>query len=173
VTVVLQDWVAALGWKQQSILLSGMRGPDVGNVPSIKSVNRWLRTISQHNADPSKDYMKKAPLPEPLDLCDELEFLPVHYVHHLADALAVVAYNHPSRDVALQAAAYHYRIAEELFHFVPEQPEVFALRHRDKPQGEDPLKERWEEAVESQEARFMDAVDALPRTSRQQAASAS
>lgn len=131
-TVVLQRWVEVLPWKQQSILLSGMRGPDSANVPAIKAVNRWMRTVSQHNADPSKDYMKQAPLPSPEDMCAELEFLPCHYVHHLADSLAVVAYNHPNIEARQTAYAFHAHIAEELFHFLPEQPWIFFWRHRDK-----------------------------------------
>lgn len=139
--VVLQVWVENLPWKQQSILISGMRGPDVANVPAIKSINRWMRTVSQQNADPSKDYMKQAELPEPTKLCDELEFLTCHYVHHLADALAVISYGHPHIQPAQIAYAYHAHIAEELFHFLPELPEVFRWRHRDKPDGVDPQPE--------------------------------
>lgn len=136
-TSVLQQWVMDLSWKQQSILISGMRGPDTGPVPHIKSVNRWMRTVSQNNADPSKNYMKQAPLPAPETLCVELQFLPCHYVHHLADALAVVAYGHPDMNVKQTAYAYHVHIAEELFHFVPEPPSIFEWRHRDKPDGID------------------------------------
>lgn len=143
-SAVLQDWVTVIPWKQQSILLSGLRGPDVGSLPNIKIVNRWMRMQCQHNADPSKPYMMQRDLPAPLAVCDELEFLTCHYVHHFADALAVIAYNHPDQEVAAYAGALHYRIAEELFHFVPEQPWVFVLRHRDKPDGEDRDDVRWE-----------------------------
>lgn len=129
---VLQDWVMRMNWKQQSILLSSLRGPDAPNVPNIKIVNRWMRMNCQHNADASKNYMQQKPLPKPLELCEELEFLPVHYVHHFADGLAVIAYNHPDESTSTNAAAYHYRIAEELFHFQPEPPDWFVLRHRDK-----------------------------------------
>lgn len=142
-TSVVQDWLQELPWKQQSILFSGLRGPDAPRVPEVKAVNRWMRTVTQHNADPSKDYMKRSGLPEPLQVCDELEFLPVHYVHHFADALAVIAYNHPDTGIAAYAARLHYRIAEELFHFQPEAPHVFKLRHRDKPNGEDPQSGEW------------------------------
>lgn len=135
-TTVTQDWVHSIGWKQQSILFSSLRGPDVPNVSAIKNVNRWMRSVCQHNADPSKNYMTGVALPMPLTLCNELEFLPVHYVHHFADGLAVIAYNHPDRTVAERAANYHYTIAEELFHFRPEPPLWFDLRHRDRPGGE-------------------------------------
>jgi hypothetical protein len=118
-TTVLQPWV------------EGLRGPDAPGCPNIKIVGRWMRSLSQWNADPSKDYMRQDELPQPLDLCDELEMLPCHFVHHFADALAVIAYGHTDRDTAWKAAGYHYRIAEELFHFMPESAQTFWLRHRD------------------------------------------
>lgn len=129
---VLQPWVMSLGWKLQSILLSGLRGPDDADLPAIKAVNRWLRTISQNNADPSKDYMRQDTLPEPLKLCDELEWRSCHYVHHFADALRVVSIFHPGEAVRIKAWNYHFRIAEEIFHFVPENDAVFLERHLDK-----------------------------------------
>lgn len=129
---VLLPWVMNLGWKMQSILLSGFRGPDDADLPAIKAVNRWLRTISQNNADPSKDYMRQDTLPTELELCAELEWRSCHYVHHLADALRVVAIFHPDHVVSDRAGAYHYRIAEEIFHFLPETVDQFMHRHRDK-----------------------------------------
>lgn len=129
---VLQPWVMAMGWKMQSILLSGFRGPDDAELSATKAVNRWIRTISQNNADPSKDYMRPDKLPEPLELCDELEWRSCHYVHHLADALHVVALYHPDNAVKVRAYSYHYRIAEEIFHFVPEADAIFIKRHEDK-----------------------------------------
>lgn len=148
---VLQVWVESIPWKQQSILISGMRGPDVGNVPAIKSVNRWMRIVSQQNADPSKNYMMQAPLPTPADLCAELEWLPCHYVHHFADALAVIGYHHPSMEIRRSAYAFHAHIAEELFHFLPEQPWIFNWRHRDKTRTSDmrkpPSDRTWMDAL--------------------------
>ncbi len=129
---VLQNWVMTMPWKCQSILLSGLRGTDQNQPPAIKAVSRWLRTISQHNADPAKGYMRPDALPGPLELCAELEYQTCHFVHHLADALRTVAIWHPDALIWERAYGYHYRIAEELFHFVPEGTEEFIERHRDK-----------------------------------------
>lgn len=129
---VLQVWVASMPWKCQSILLSGLRGTDHSQPPTIKAVSRWLRTLSQHNADPAKGYMRPDALPTPLDLCAELEYQTCHFVHHLADALRTVALWHPDAETRIRAGHYHYRIAEELFHFVPEADDVFTARHQDK-----------------------------------------
>lgn len=136
---VLLPWVQELPWKQQSILLSGLRGPDASKLASVKHVCKWIRAISQQNADPSKPYMNTDArrLPDAVDVVNELEYLPCHYVHHLADACAVIAYGAPSQNDRFYAYEIHALIAEELFHFVPESAEIFAWRHRDKPNGVD------------------------------------
>lgn len=128
---VLKLWVQEIPWKMQSILQGGFRGPDDRSTPAIKSVNRWLRYISQYSADASKEYMKKALLPTDYELCAELEYCTCHYTHHLADAIRVVHVYHPYAIVREQAWKFHMRIAEELFHFIPESDEVFMLRHKD------------------------------------------
>jgi len=131
-STVLQPWVEQIPWKQQSILFSGLRGPDHALMKNIKQVSKWMRSVSQNNADVSKPYMNDIKLPENEALEKELEHSPCHYVHHFADALRVISLHHPDPIVKEIAWRYHYYIAEEIFHFVPEQDEVFLHRHRDK-----------------------------------------
>lgn len=130
---VLADWVIEIGWKQQSILLSGLRAPDF-KTSATKKICRWMRSISQHNADPSKGYMEPQKLGLDLrDQCmDELEYLPCHYVHHFADALRVVAIHHPDKKSRDFARSVHAEIAIEIFHFLPESDYQFIQRHEDK-----------------------------------------
>ena len=139
---VTLSWVQELPWKQQSILFSGLRGPDHDYCPNIKEVAKWMRSVTQENADPSKPYMNEIFLPPVEELEKELEHSPCHFVHHFADALAVIAYSHPDEGVRLIAFGYHYYIAEEIFHFVPESPDIFKWRHRDKPGGVDTAPEK-------------------------------
>lgn len=142
-STVIQPWVELLPWKMQSILFSGLRGPDQELLPNIKQVSKWMRSVCQFNADPSKPYMNDIKLPEHAALDKELEHCPCHFVHHFADGLAVIAYGHPEQKVVEYAAGLHYHIAEELFHFVPEPNFVFALRHRDKRDGVDYRMVEW------------------------------
>src|SRR4051812_48524296 len=102
-STVVQDWVATLPWKQQSILFSGLRGPDHALHEHVKQVSKWMRAVSQQNADPSKPYMNRIKLPAPEQMEKELEHSPVHFVHHFADALAVIAYGHPDAEVRSKA----------------------------------------------------------------------
>ncbi len=140
---VVQDWVSRLPWKMQSILFSSLRGPDQEFLANIKMVSKWMRSVTQNNADPSKPYMNGISLPEPEQLFKELEHCPCHFVHHFLDGLAIIAYHHPIQIVAEYAAKVHYRCAEEIFHFYPEPPRWFDIRHRDKRKGADPLADHW------------------------------
>jgi hypothetical protein len=132
--IVLQEWVSTVGCKMQSILLSGFRAPDASTV-AIKKCVRWLRGNCQVDADPGKQsYMKNIEITYRLidEALDEAEYLPVHYVHHLADSFAVVAYHHPDQSVRKYALYLHTEVAVELFHFCPETEKEFLDRHRDK-----------------------------------------
>lgn len=131
-STVIQSWVSTIPWKQQSILFSGLRGPDHALLKGIKMISRWMRSVSQNNADVSKPYMNGIVLPQPGDIEKELEHSPCHFVHHFADALRVIAIHHPDAAIRETAYSYHFYIAEEIFHFVPETDEVFLHRHRDK-----------------------------------------
>ena len=131
---VLQEWVLIVGCKMQSILQSGFRAPDQHTVAVRKCV-RWLRAQCQINADRAKQsYMKDIEITKQMidDAMDELEYCPVHYVHHLADSFAVVAYHHPDQATRDHCLYLHYQVAVELFHFHPESREEFLWRHRDK-----------------------------------------
>jgi hypothetical protein len=131
---VLQPWVATVGLKMQSILLSGFRAPDA-KTQFVKKCIRWHRSNCQVDADPFKQsYMQTVEMNQILinGAIDELEYLPVHYVHHLADSFRIAAIFHPSAPVRIPSFELHSLIATELFHFKPETDEEFLERHKDK-----------------------------------------
>jgi hypothetical protein len=140
---VFQPWLCRNGWKMQSIFVNGLRAPDA-KTSAVKKCVRWMRTKSCHNADPHKPdcYMSAPPMSEGLiqEALDELEYLPCHYVHHLADAMRIIALFHPETDSRFWAWRLHYLIAEEIFHFVPETDAEFRYRHRDKAQSANAVK---------------------------------
>ena len=129
---VLKVWVMSMPWKLQSILISGLRAPDAYTI-ATKKICRWMRAVTQNNADPSKGYMEPQVLSNDLinQCMDELEYLPCHYVHHFADSLRVIALYCPEEAYALFADKVHTLVAEEIFHFKPETDTEFTHRHRD------------------------------------------
>ncbi len=132
---VFLDWFSKNGWKMQSILVNGLRAPDAKTI-GVKKCVRWMRTKVCNNADPTKPdcYMSAPPMNEELIqlAVDELEYLPCHYVHHLADAMRIISLFHPEAEVRGMAWRLHFLIAEEIFHFVPESDAAFLERHHDK-----------------------------------------
>jgi len=129
---VLKDWVQILPWKQQSVLLSGLRGPDTIHCPKLKIVVRMLRNVSQNNADPTHSYMYVHDLPLWDVLEKELEFCSVHYVHHLTQALMVVCHGCDIIKIREYADWLLDKISDELLHITRETPEHFFQRLEDK-----------------------------------------
>lgn len=56
---VLLPWLARVGLKMQSILLSGLRAPD-HHTTAIKKCVRWMRSRCQMDADPKKQSYTEA-----------------------------------------------------------------------------------------------------------------
>lgn len=109
---VTLSWVRALPLKMQSVLFSGLRGPDTAHCPQLKRLVRWLRPATQINADPSSDYMRDESLPTWDDIQKELEFTSQHYFQHLACALEIIGYKHPNELVRGDALHIYMRMSE-------------------------------------------------------------
>src|SRR4051812_44139555 len=104
---VIQSWVHEIPWKMQSVLMTATRGPDEARHPRVKAVNRWIRSVLFHDADPANPFIKHGDDPQDLlndtflaDLEHELEYLAVHYFGHLIHALEIIGYMHPDPDTA-------------------------------------------------------------------------
>lgn len=129
---VLQDWMGELSWKQQSVVLSSLRGPDNSHSPHLKKIGRWLRRITQNNADISSNYMKDEELPTHKDIEREVEFSSVHYFSHLIQGLEIIGYNHPDTRIAETARDYYNSLVREVLHLNPETKSQLEDRLKDK-----------------------------------------
>ena len=128
---VLQDWMVNLPWKQQSVILSSLRGPDTSRPINVKKITRWLRSTTQYDADSSTDYMKKLELPTPDELNEALEYCTIHYVCHLMHSLEIIGYNHPDESTRKIASNYYLGLVKAL-HLNPETKEQLNKRLEDK-----------------------------------------
>ncbi len=127
---VLLDWVTMLSWKQQSTLLSALRGPDLA-APAVKRVSRWLRAATQNCGDSSSGYMRQEELPSSTELELELLFLPTHFTLHFLYGLEIVGYHHPDAGVAEKARSWYTELVQR-FHLHPESMEEIDVRLQDK-----------------------------------------
>lgn len=124
---VLKPWVARLPWKEQSVLISGMRGPDIGRTVHLQAMTRWLRAVLQHNADSTTDYMKGMLLPRIAELAESLEFTTVHYFCHLLHGLEIVGYRGPLGEDADVAREYYLGLVAAV-HLQPESAAQMKIR---------------------------------------------
>lgn len=88
-TLVLMPWVATMPWKKQSAFFSALRGPDTAHCTNVKQLVKFLRRVSQQDADPATGYMREKDL-DLRALEHELEYCSLHFVAHLVDGLAIV-----------------------------------------------------------------------------------
>jgi hypothetical protein len=128
---VLQEWMAELPWKQQSVVFSSLRGPDNFRPAAVKVINRWLRGVTQKNADPTTDYMKDLPHPSLEDLQRDLEYCTMHYYCHLMHTMEIIGYNCPDKNIAETARKYYQAMAGFL-HLNPETEEQLGRRLCDR-----------------------------------------
>jgi hypothetical protein len=128
---VLQEWMKELSWKQQSVIFSSLRGPDLSRPVAVKKLNRWLRNITQNNADPSTEYMKEIVLPDIEDLKEELGYCTIHYFTHLMHALEIIGYKHPDKLIGDTAKNYYFGLVD-FMHLNPETKEQLNKRLEDK-----------------------------------------
>ncbi len=128
---VLKDWMSELPWKQQSVILSSLRGPDLSRPVAVKKLNRWLRSITQNNADSSTEYMKEIVLPDIEDLKEEVGYCTMHYFTHLIHALEIIGYKHPDKSIRDIGEKYYLGLVD-FAHLSPETKEQLDKRLEDR-----------------------------------------
>jgi hypothetical protein len=125
-TSVMQEWTLNLTWKEQTVLLLGLRGTDSGGSKDIKLMTRWLRSIVLKNAAPEKTFMKETKFRSVKEIADDnplaLDMLPVHFFGHLMHTFEVIAYRHPDSTIKKKALGVYLDLCEYL-HVNPETEE--------------------------------------------------
>lgn len=129
---VLLDWTRELSWKQQSVLLSSLRGPDSHYCPNIKKITKWIRSVLQKDADPSRNYMRQEELPSCKELKKEIEFCSIHYASHLLHALEIIGYKHHDEKVSSLARDYYRYAVCQILCLNPETEEQLDKRLEDR-----------------------------------------
>ena len=127
---VLQKWVHNLTWKEQSALLTAIRGSDAVFDPNIRFLVRWIRRITLYDADVGGKFVHNAKIPKPDELKSSLEYLTIHFVSHLMHGLEIIGYGHPD-PITKQQAFDSYRIICEILHCGTETFEQMKERLKD------------------------------------------
>jgi hypothetical protein len=133
---VVKTWIQErCSWKEQTVLLCALRGPDAGGTPELKAWTRWLRNIILENAAPKKTFMREDWCPSFYKIAEDkplaLDMLPVHYLTHLMHAFQVVWVRHPLTKEALVARA-QYEALVAFLHLEPELEDEMICRLSDE-----------------------------------------
>lgn len=135
--MVLQDWLQSLSYKQQSVLLSALRGCDGvrKNDPS-KAVVRQLRNDILKNADGQEAFMSnKRDWKAIQKLTTHMDRYPMHYIMHGIQAMEILGYYHPDPEIA-EYWNNAYTLFVRKLHLQPETKAENAERLRDTRKAE-------------------------------------
>lgn len=132
---VVQDWVMSASFKQQTVLLSALRGCDGKNKEDIsKFITRQFRGVILHNADQSSGFMHNKELSHFSQMFDkvlkDIDSYPVHFVLHLIHAFEVVGFYHDDPEIR-ECFKGLYEKSCQTFHMLPETKEMFDIRLSD------------------------------------------
>ena len=95
-TPVLQEWVTKLSWKEQTGLISAIRGEDNdgAGTTDTKALTKLVRKIVLNNADPKTEFMVQLLMP-PGDyailLVAAVSHAPSNWTEHMLLALRIIA----------------------------------------------------------------------------------
>lgn len=127
---VLQKWVQELTWKEQSAILTSIRGSDEFYIPQLRSLVRWIRRTTLYDADLNGTFVKHGALPSKGELKPCLEYMRVHFVSHLMHTLEIIGYRCPDDDIAEIAEGYYVNMCD-ILHCNPETREEMDVRLKD------------------------------------------
>lgn len=133
---VIHDWVLQLSGKMQSALFCSLRGSDIATEDEVRRITHWLRWVVVKNVKEDSHYMKDR---EFMSLKTRFEMypsewgnLPIHFRHHTREALEIVGYMHPDKDIRNRALAAYEDICKKS-KGKPETRSTLVDRMKDEP----------------------------------------
>lgn len=134
--LVVHDWILQLPGHMQSALECAIRGSDIATDNEVRRVTRWMRWVVIKNVMPTSHFMEDREFIRIADLNKEMPWawgnLPIHFRHHLREALEIVGYLHPNDEIR-ERALEAYRDICAKSKAKPEPKEVLVARMQDKP----------------------------------------
>ena len=133
---VIQDWLGELTYKQQTVLLVSLRGPDINQSKTIKKFVKFIRNTVLINADPNSNFIEEGDLPTINEIKNEdksiLDDLSVHYFSHLLQSLNIISKKHPNKKIKQIALDSYLQFVNVFLHLNIETEEELDIRLIDK-----------------------------------------
>lgn len=97
---VVKSWLFGLTFKQQTVLLSALRGCDGKNKEDVsKTITRYFRYLVLKNADNDTSFMQLVSEAALLEIFtkffSDIDSYPMHFILHLFHAIEIIGYKHP------------------------------------------------------------------------------
>lgn len=132
---VVQKWLSNdnISWKQQTVVLSSLRGCDGQSKYDIsKKFTRKLRNVILHNAaTETTSFMRdEMTLEDVREFAEDCDKYPIHFVMHLCHACEVIGFKHPNEEIQTWFHNAYLTIVDAL-HLKPETQEECDFRLRD------------------------------------------
>lgn len=99
---VMQDWLTeeGLSWKQQTVLLSAIRGCDgKSKEDPSKYVSKFMRSLVLNNAATENTKFMRVNMGMITKFIEDVDQYPIHFVTHQMHAYEIVGYFHPDESV--------------------------------------------------------------------------
>lgn len=102
--LVVQPWFINLTFKQQTVILSALRGCDGKCKEDIsKKITRFYRSIILKNADNTSSFMTTQDIitfKNDFDnLLSDVDSYPIHFIFHLTHGIEIIGYHHPEDNI--------------------------------------------------------------------------
>lgn len=130
---VVKEWISNLSLKQQTVLLSALRGCDTVDKHDVsKLFIRKLRSVILNNACPNEgDFMQDTVTDEVIyNFTKSLDKYPFHFLMHFIHAVEIIGYKHPDENTKLWWNNLYKTIVNS-FHMNIETEEQCDYRLRD------------------------------------------
>lgn len=132
---VLQPWVETCSWKEQTVLLCSLRGPDISGNQDIKEWVRFIRRNTLMNADPKTSFMVPSDPPSIFSIGEKyprvFDSLPLHFITHFLHGLQILACRHPDNGIGVTARQAYSEMCDYM-HVNPEWCSEMTERLKDE-----------------------------------------
>jgi hypothetical protein len=132
-TCVMKEWTFKLSWKEQTVLISALRGCDgIGKHDISKKIVRRIRNVVLNNAGTEKGEFMRSEVTEQeiYEFSKNIDAYPVHFLLHLIHASEVIGYCcNVEKDRKFFKEFYNIMVSS--FHMIPESKEQMHLRLED------------------------------------------
>lgn len=119
---VVRQWVFKLSFKQQTVLLTALRGVDGKEKQDMsKNLCKAMRMTILHNASPGKGTFMQLSIPDEFvsKFVENIDHYPVHWVLHFTHAAEIIGYKCPYPQVREWWHDFYLRMVDAM-HLQPE-----------------------------------------------------